>query len=154
LIYQWYFNSNAVLAATNSTLTISDAQTTSSGFYHLIITNGLGSVTSSIVTLSVSDSAPVITVQPEDALPSFGDTVTLSVTAVGSQPLIYQWYYVSSSIGDPPVPVAGGTNSTLEFLIIDSVTWPLIDGSYRVDITNSFGTTSSAPDVVISVQGR
>jgi hypothetical protein len=53
LNYQWLFNAVKVSAATNSTLTLSNTQTTNSGNYSLIVTNSFGSVTSSAAWLLV-----------------------------------------------------------------------------------------------------
>ena len=55
LIYQWYFNTNTVLAGgTNATLTLPNAQTNEAGSYSVIVTNSLGAVTSVVATLTVS----------------------------------------------------------------------------------------------------
>ena len=55
LYYQWYFNTNTVLAnATNTTLTITNAQSTNAGAYFVRVTNTVGSITSAVATLTVS----------------------------------------------------------------------------------------------------
>ena len=51
--YLWYFNSNSLTGANNSALTISNAQLASTGNYWVVVGNGAGSATSSIVTLKV-----------------------------------------------------------------------------------------------------
>ena len=63
LVYQWYFNSNALnsatntapfnTTATNATLLVS-VQETNVGFYHVIVSNNFGSVTSIVVTLATN----------------------------------------------------------------------------------------------------
>ena len=50
---QWMLNGTNVPNATNATLTITNAQTTNSGFYTLIVTNSSGSVTGSPISLLV-----------------------------------------------------------------------------------------------------
>jgi pectate lyase len=58
LSYQWYFNTNSLIAgATNSTLNISNVQPSAAGKYSVVVTNSLGSVTSSIVSLNVTAPA-------------------------------------------------------------------------------------------------
>ncbi len=55
LRYQWYFNTNTALPnATNATYAISSALTNNAGSYSVIVTNNFGSVTSSVVTLTVT----------------------------------------------------------------------------------------------------
>lgn len=54
--YRWQFNGADLAQATNATLIIANAQTTNSGPYQLVVTNPFGSVTSSVVTLTVVHS--------------------------------------------------------------------------------------------------
>ena len=51
--YQWQFNGSTLPAATNATLTISNAQLTNAGPFQVVITNAYGAATSSVVTLTV-----------------------------------------------------------------------------------------------------
>ena len=54
LVYQWYFNTNTLLAdATNSTLTLLDVQSDDAGGYSVIVTNSIGSQTSVVAALTV-----------------------------------------------------------------------------------------------------
>jgi hypothetical protein len=53
LVYQWYFNSSPVANATNATLTINNVQTNNAGTYDVVVTNSLGSLTSSNAVLTV-----------------------------------------------------------------------------------------------------
>ena len=53
LSYQWYFNNNLVNNATNSSLTISNAQQVNVGGYFAVVSDLSGSVTSSLASLSI-----------------------------------------------------------------------------------------------------
>lgn len=79
-------------------------------------------------------SAPTITNQPDDTTTSEGATVTLSVTATGTAPLVYQWYEGAS--GDTSTPV--GSNSS-------SFTTPTlsVDVQYWVRVSNAVGSDDS-----------
>lgn len=57
LSYQWQNSSGAIAGATNATLQITNAQPTDAGDYFVVVTNLFGSVTSSVVTLTVSVAA-------------------------------------------------------------------------------------------------
>src|ERR1043166_4806293 len=60
--YQWWFNgTNRIAGATNSVLTISNAQPVNSGNYLVIVSNLLGAVTSQLATLSVETTFAQIT---------------------------------------------------------------------------------------------
>ena len=82
-------------------------------------------------------SSPLILAQPESQVGYWGKSVTLTVNAVGTAPLSYQWLYGSS-------PVIGGTNASLALTNLQ-----LPDaGSYSVVITNSIGSVTSAPAIL------
>jgi uncharacterized repeat protein (TIGR03803 family) len=52
--YQWYLNGAAISGATNSTLSLANAQATNAGDYTVVVSNTSGSVTSNRATLTVS----------------------------------------------------------------------------------------------------
>ncbi|HWA26193.1 MAG TPA: immunoglobulin domain-containing protein [Lacunisphaera sp.] len=56
--YQWYFNGAPFQGATGSTLSFTNARSTDAGDYTVVVTNELGSVTSTKATLTVT-TAPV-----------------------------------------------------------------------------------------------
>src|SRR5262249_6861322 len=136
LYYQWYFNTNTLLTdATNSVLTIANAQTTDAGTYSVVVTNTLGSATSAVAALTVNlPIAPSILTQPQDQTVSRGGTVSFSVVAGGSDPLSYQWY----SNTNTPIP-----NATDDTLTITNV--QVTDaGSYSVVVSNVAGGAASS----------
>ena len=145
LSYQWYLNGTNLIAGVNSsTLTVSNAQLADAGSYHVVVSNSFGLVTSSLATLAVSNTVPIVLVYPEQILtPSVGDIVTLTVTATGSRPLTYQWYFFSFATGGPDAPIAGATNAVLSFEIADHTDVPEFEGLYWVEITNPIGMTST-----------
>src|SRR5207247_9680385 len=53
LIYQWYFNGTNIVAATTSSLTLSNVQQPQAGNYSVRITNAFGSTLSSNALLTV-----------------------------------------------------------------------------------------------------
>lgn len=61
LRYQWYFNGNVIASATGSEYTLTNAQTTNAGSYHVVVSNFYGSVTSNTVQLTVNPAAIVTT---------------------------------------------------------------------------------------------
>ncbi|HWY31446.1 MAG TPA: immunoglobulin domain-containing protein, partial [Candidatus Acidoferrum sp.] len=64
--YQWLKNSNSISGATANTFTITNAATTDSGNYQVLITNSVGSVTSMVAAVSVL--APPVTVIYQDSM--------------------------------------------------------------------------------------
>ena len=91
LSYQWRKNDvnlgdgSNVSGATTATLTLDGLLQSDAGNYSVVISSAEGSVTSEVATLTVLD--PAITAQPLSAARNAGESVTFSVTAVGTAPL-------------------------------------------------------------------
>ena len=94
-------------------------------------------------SFQLSDAlAPTISDQPSGAIRLAGMSVTLSVTAVGEDPLSYTWQY--SPDGQTFAPIAGGNGAALtldDLEVTDS-------GMYRVEVSNNAGSVLS---VAVSV---
>ncbi|MEI8291498.1 MAG: immunoglobulin domain-containing protein [Verrucomicrobiota bacterium] len=54
LVYRWRFNGTNISGATTNACTLTDVQATNAGSYTVVITNGSGSVTSAVATLTVN----------------------------------------------------------------------------------------------------
>ncbi|HTQ51918.1 MAG TPA: hypothetical protein VMJ12_14505, partial [Candidatus Acidoferrales bacterium] len=110
LIYQWWNSAGAILDATNDSYLLESAQTNNSDNYFVIVSNDYGAITSAVAALVVY--LPVnITSQPQSQTVPAGADVTLSVTANGTAPLIYQWQFNGTNLpNDIITTVAGGGN--------------------------------------------
>jgi hypothetical protein len=86
-------------------------------------------------------NGPIIVSQPRSQTVSKADTVTLSVEAMGAQPLRYQW------IWNGTVPIEGETNSVLT---LDNVQeWE--SGSFSVCVTSSTGLSSNSSSASVTI---
>lgn len=133
--YQWRRDGVAIEGATGSTLTLTGVTAASSGLYDVQVSNGLGTVISSIAQLTVTStpSAPVITAQPASRTVVVGGATTLSIGASGAPAPSYQWRKNGANI-------PGATGPTYAFSSAQSS-----DGaSYDVVVTNSAGSVTSA----------
>ena len=139
LDYQWRFDGRPIAGATtNSTsLTVS---VDSGGDYTLVVTNLVGSVTSSVATLFLR---PAITAQPESTTNGIGANAAFVATAVGTAPLDYQWLFNG-------VPVAGATTNKYSLTVSAGSA-----GDYSLVVTSPYGAitssvaTLSLPPVII-----
>ncbi|HTS19741.1 MAG TPA: glycosyl hydrolase family 28 protein [Verrucomicrobiae bacterium] len=140
LFYQWYYNTNSLLnGATNSTLTITNAQPSDAGAYAVVVSNSYGSVTSAVAQLSVTTAtAPSITIQPQDTTVIPGETATFTVQANGTLPLSYQWYFNNVT------PVSNGTSATVTITNVQVAD----GGDYSVVVSNLAGTATSSNAVL------
>lgn len=130
---QWLFNAtNVIFGATNSSLTIANAQLLNTGTYRATVHTDVGSVTSAPAILTVLQ-APSITVQPSSTAIIASSNTSFSVTAIGTSPLSYQWYFNRTNA------IPDATGSTLS---IPSAQ-PANAGIYSVIITNQSGSVTS-----------
>jgi hypothetical protein len=127
LQYQWQFSGTNIIAATNSSLTVSNAQSSSSGSYTVTVTNNFGGDAAS-ASITVTPAAPRFTHQPNSTNALVGASARLVATVQGSEPFTCQWLFNGA-------PLIGATNLSL---LITNVTMNSA-GSYQIGVTNSQG---------------
>ncbi len=98
LSYQWKKDGNNIQGATQPTYQFS-ATPSGAGAYSCEVRNECGTVTSESVNVTVN-IPPRITLQPKPANVKVGEVVTFSLSATGSQPLIFQWRKNGDDIPD------------------------------------------------------
>jgi uncharacterized delta-60 repeat protein len=141
LRYQWFKDGVALAdggnlgGATTPTLSVSNLLKADEGGYRVVVTNAQGSVTSQVATLTVTD--PWITGQPASQIGSLGESVTFSVTAVGTAPLGYQWWKDGVALGQ-------GTGAALTLTNLQ-----LSDGgNYWAAVSSPYGSLTSSVAVL------
>lgn len=80
-------------------------------------------------------TAPSITAQPQSRTIQSGQSATLNVTAVGIEPITYQWYCGLS--GSPSTPVSGAVSNSLTTPALTQT------ANYWVSARNDFGNIDS-----------
>ena len=174
--YQWYFFSTLISSATNSTgtnttLIVPNVQGgLNNGKYSVVVSNSLGSITSMIATLTITNtngfvffpdvngsagvpitnSPPFISRQPTNQTVVTNSTVNFSVMADGAMPLIYQWRFNSNAI-DATFNVTADTATTATLTLSNVVVTN--SGFYDVVITNSVGAVTSATVRLVVTNG-
>jgi hypothetical protein len=129
--YQWLFNGNFISGANATNLVIPNVGTNALGDYSVIAWNNYSIATSSIASLYMSPSlrSPFV-----GATAIWGKEAILSVGALGSGDLNYQWYKDGQ-------PVPGATNTTLVFPSVQ-----ISDGGlYSVVVTSPLGSVTNTP---------
>jgi outer membrane protein assembly factor BamB len=137
LTYQWRFENTNLPDATNAQLVLEKPESNRSGGYSVVVSNLAGVVTSSPVVLSVL-SPPVIIQSPVNQTSSIGGELVFKVTAKGSSPLEYSWFFQQAGI-------PGATNSSLRL----SQLQPSESGNYVVVVSNAVGAVTSAPATLV-----
>jgi uncharacterized delta-60 repeat protein len=132
LSYQWRQGENALAGQTGTALQLNAVADTNAGSYCVLVSSPFGAVTSAVVTLTLQ-YPPQITQQPVGAIRPVGSNITFSVTATGTQPLLYQWQ-------KDGLALSGATASDYSrsaLSVADS-------GAYAVVVTNFLGSVTSS----------
>ncbi len=143
LAYQWLFNTNTTLSgATSSNYVIASAQATNAGAYSARVSNAAGAVTSAVATLTVF-LPPSITAQPQNQSVIASNAANFTVTASGTAPLRYQWFFnTNTALADATNTAYGITSAQITNA-----------GTYSVRITNDYGAvTSSFATLTVNTQ--
>jgi hypothetical protein len=141
--YQWKFNGTAIPGATSSIYAVASASSSNVGTYSVTVTNGVGSVTSTVATIAVGSS---ITSNPASSSLHPTQVAAFSVAGQGVGALSYQWYQIPSG-GTTGVAVSGATSPNYTTPPVDLS----YDGSqYYATVTDSCGTLTSN-DATLSV---
>ena len=120
-------------------LMFSNVATNANGYYYdVIVTNASGSVTSSVVTLSVG-IGPAVTGQPQKLLITNSCPASFSVAVSGAQPLSIQWRCNGTNLADGNIFSGSVTTN----LLLSAATMNN-NGAYDVVITNSWGSVTSS----------
>ena len=138
--YQWTLNGTNLVGANSSTLTINSVRLANTGSYQVQVGNGYSSTNSYPATL---DMSPSITSPFSGAAAIWGSGTAISVGAIGSGTLTYQWYLNG-------LPIAGATGSTLDFASIQFTN----AGLYSVVVSSPYGgVTNVAAQVIVNPAG-
>lgn len=145
--YQWFKDGNAILGANNSSLLITNATPSTSGFYRCIVQGstacGTAQLTSNNVTVQIGTPTSV-TRQPNDKSVSLGSSISIEIEAEGSgigasNQLSYAWFRGTTRLVD------GGriSGSNTSVLTIRSIISGDLSNDYFVVVTGACGTAQS-----------
>lgn len=137
LSFAWSFNGSVIPLATNGTLLLNNVQATQTGAYIVTVSNPYGEATSASAILTVL-SAPLITSPPQDTTIVAGTTAALQVSALGSDPLTYQWFFNGAAL-------PGATRASL---VIENIQ-PGQAGNYTVTVANSLARVSQSARLTV-----
>jgi hypothetical protein len=152
LSYRWQRNGNDLTegghysGVATANLLVSSADAADAGHYRCVVTNAGGSTYSNQGVLTVKP-ATEITQQPVSQTIAYAATAVLSVTAVGSGSLSYQWRKDGGDLVDGGV-ISGAQTATLQISSFGIGH----DGSYRCAVTADCGTALSE-EAVLSLPG-
>ena len=152
------FSSSATWGAgvTGATLYVTTADT-SGGRLLRIVDNGPASSATVFTTATANEMfsgvrfAPVfippgVALQPDSEIATLGEPASFSVTAVGTGPLNYQWYFQSNGTG-AFAPIANATNATYSITTVESNNL----GNYYVVVTDNVSASVQSQTISLSL---
>jgi hypothetical protein len=127
------------VSSTQLTVPLSTNDQATAGSYTVVVTNPPpGGGASNSLDFTVTSPLPAITTQPQSQTVTAPATATFSVTASGPGSLSYQWSKNGAAI-------SGATSSAYT---TPATTWGTNGASFSVTVTNSSGSTTSAPAIL------
>ncbi len=116
LTYQWQKDGSNISGATSSSLTLTNVSTSDEGTYTCVVSGDCGNVTSNGMTLTITSSLTLGTVDDQQVCP--GGTATFTVTANGTNPT-YQWRKNGTNLTDGG-NISGANTATLTISNVSS----------------------------------
>jgi parallel beta-helix repeat protein len=132
LNFQWSFNSAVIANTANGTLIVSNAQSVNEGIYSVVVSDNLGTASSSSMFLRVIPAAATIVSDPASFSIFAGNQAIFNPTVIGSAPLYFQWYKDGAMLA--------GDNSPQ--LVIPNAQ-AADAGQYQILVSNILGTAVS-----------
>ncbi|WP_438480370.1 beta strand repeat-containing protein [Oleiharenicola lentus] len=147
ITYQWrkggtpLIDGGNISGATTAELTLTNAAESDEGVYTLRVTNASGEEISTAAELAVL-GAPEVLTQPAANVSTFGNRAyALEVTVRGVAPLTFKWQRNGVDLVEGANGITGTATTRLVFANV-----ALTDaGVYTLVVTNSSGSTTSAP---------
>lgn len=141
--YQWFKGDSMLSNATGANLTLTNFTAAMVGEYSVRLDNGLGSLRSSAVRLSLAEApaAPAFTTVLTNTTVFAGATVELAIVATGVPQPSFAWY-----LGAQPLPSAVGSVLSLGAVTTNQA------GTYTVVASNASGAVTNS--AVLTVLGR
>jgi probable HAF family extracellular repeat protein len=145
--YQWEKNGVAISGATSTKLTLTKVVPSNDGNYTVVVTNKVGSVTSSKAALTVIGTGASIATEPKSVLKAkAGATVTFKVVAKGTAPFSYQWQFNGGNLKNAE-NYTGATTATLTIKKVNAGN----AGNYQVLVWNVVNASKPAKSTVVQL---
>jgi len=142
LSFQWQKDginlteSGNISGLTTTNLVLTNIGANAAGNYTVVITSLYGSITSSIVTLTVV--SPIVS-QPQSLVVTNGNRASFSVSVSGTLPLSFQWQKDGTNLTEGG-NISGSTTTNLVLTGVSATD----AGNYTVVITGSYGSETSS----------
>ena len=141
LAYQWFKGlnpSNALVGATNSVYVMDPVQAADTGYYTLVVSNPIATLSSRAALVTVLTNPPVITSPPTNVTAFYGGPASFTARVSGSGPIYFQWFKEGAVI-------PGATNNFFSL----SPTTGEDAGTYTIVASNRVGAVSASATLTL-----
>lgn len=136
--YQWRKVGVAISGATNSSLSFTPLRVSDDSKYTVVVTNSVGSITSSEIVIAVRPAiAPTFYYQPGAVTCVVGETLNFSLSVSGTEPMTFVWKKGATTIAT----TSSAYYSKANVQAADA-------GTYTLTVTNIAGAVTSSPFTV------
>jgi alpha-tubulin suppressor-like RCC1 family protein len=130
LSYQWQFNGTNLSGATTTNYSLTGVMATNAGNYTVVVTNAIGSVTSSVAVLTVAKATPSVTSWPTATAITNSQTLASSTLSGGSASVGGTFAFSTPSTA----PGAGTASQAVTFTPTDTASYNTVSGSVSVNV--------------------
>jgi hypothetical protein len=142
LTYQWSFDTSAISGATNTSLSLTGIRVTNAGSYTVVISNSVGSVTSSpAAILTVNKATPAISGWPSASAITYSQTLSASTLAGGSASVGGAFAFTTPST----TPAVGTYSASVTFTPSDTANYNTVAGTVNVSVGTTTPVVSAWP---------
>jgi uncharacterized repeat protein (TIGR02543 family) len=139
LAYQWQWNGTNLAGATATNYTCTSILMTNAGNYTVIVSNSVGSVTSSVAVLTVAKATPSVTVWPTASGITYGQTLAASALNGGTASVGGNFAFTSPTTA----PGVGTASQAVTFTPTDATDYNPVSGTVSVTVAKA------APSVTV-----
>ena len=157
LSYQWQKNGAAISGATSASYTTPPTTAADNGEkFVVVVSNTIGTVTSSAATLTVS-TPPTITTQPMSQTVTAPNTATFTVVATGTAPLSYQWEKNGVNISGATAatyttpPTTAADNGSQYVVVVSNMVGNVTSNAATLTVNSAPVITTQPADQTVSV---
>ncbi|MEA3497094.1 MAG: immunoglobulin domain-containing protein, partial [Bacteroidota bacterium] len=129
--YQWYNDDGSISGANSNSISLFNVDTSDAGNYYCVVSNNCANTQSNSASLTINES-PSITYQTPNTIKCENTTMAFNVSATGTTPFNYQWYFNNDTIN-------GATSYSYTISNLDTSN----TGQYYCKVSNSCGNISS-----------
>ena len=150
LSYQWQFNGTNLNGATGTNYSRTGVMWTNAGSYTVVVSNSVGSITSSVAVLTVNKATPTVTIWPTASTITYGQTLAASLLSGGSASVAGTFAFTTPSTA----PSTGTASQAVTFTPTDTTNYNIVSGTANVTVNPATPSVTTWPTASTITYGQ